>query len=114
MGPESIQGSVQPGPPAPATAQLSFLFSPRSFGAAVTPGKFLDATGRIHELLLTGEKGVTSSANTDLNIVARGAGMIHRTTCTHHIGLVILWMNSGFHLWKGTRNLLAQRVLRKR
>jgi len=114
MGPESIQGSVQPGPPAPATAQLSFLFSPCSFGAAVTPGKFLDAPGRIHELLLAGEKGMTSGANTDLNIAARGASMIHRTACAHHIALVIFWMNTGFHLWKGARNLLAQRALRKR
>jgi len=114
MGPESIQGSVQPGPPAPATAQLSFLFSPRSFGAAVTPGKFLDAPGRIHELLLAGEKGMTSGANTDLNIAARGASMIHRTACAHHIALVILWMNTGFHLLKGPQNLLAQRALRNR
>src|SRR5438874_6313711 len=114
MGPESIQGSVQPGPPAPATAQLSFLFSPCSFGAAVAPGKFLDATGRIHELLFAGEKGMTSGANTDLNIAARGAGMIHRTACAHHIGLVILWMNIGLHFWKRARNLLVRRAWRKR
>jgi hypothetical protein len=40
--------------------------------------------------------------------------MIHRTACAHHIGLVILWMNTGFHLWKGARNLLVQRAPRKR
>ena len=94
--------------------QLSFLFSPCGFGAAVAAGKFLDAPGRIHELLFAGEKGMTSSANTDLNIAARGAGMIHRTACARHIGLVILWMNIGLHLWKGARNLLAQRAPRKR
>jgi hypothetical protein len=93
---------------------LGFLFSPRGFGAAVTAGKFLDAPGRIHELLFAGEKGMTSSANTDLNIAARGAGMIHRAACAHNIGLVILWMNTGFHLWKGARNLLVQRASRKR
>jgi hypothetical protein len=34
--------------------------------------------------------------------------MIHRTACAHHIGHVILWMNTGLHLWKGARNLLVQ------
>ena len=94
--------------------ELSFLPSSRRFGAAVAAGKFLDATGRIHELLFAGEKGMTSGANTDLNIAARGAGMIHRTACAHHIGLVILWMNTGLHFWKGARNLLVQPVSRKR
>jgi hypothetical protein len=40
--------------------------------------------------------------------------VVYRTACAHNIGLVILWMNTGFHLWKGARNLLAQRALRKR
>jgi hypothetical protein len=40
--------------------------------------------------------------------------MIHRTACAYHIGLVILWMNTGLHLWKGARNLLVQRASRKR
>jgi hypothetical protein len=93
---------------------LGFLFGARRFGAAVAAGKFLDAPGRIHELLFAGEKGMTSSANTDLNIAARGAGVINRTACAYHIGLVILWMNIGFHLWKGARNLLVQRASRKR
>ena len=86
---------------------LSFLFRARGFGAAVAAGKFLDASSCIHELLFTGEKGMTSSANTNLNIAARGTGVIHRTACAHNIGLVILWMNTGFHLWKGARNLLV-------
>jgi hypothetical protein len=94
--------------------QLSFLFGTRGFSAAVAPGKFLDAPSRIHELLFTGEKRMTSSANTDLNIAARGASVIRRTACAHHIGLVILWMNTGFHLWKGAQNLLVQSALRKR
>jgi hypothetical protein len=90
-----------------ATDQLSFLFSARGFGAAVPAGKFLDAPGSIHEFLFAGEKGMTSGANTDLNIAACGASVIHRTACAHHIGLVILWMNTGLHLWKGARNLLV-------
>jgi hypothetical protein len=40
--------------------------------------------------------------------------MIHRAACAHNIGLVILWMNTGFHLWKGARSLLVQRASRKR
>jgi hypothetical protein len=40
--------------------------------------------------------------------------VIHRATCAHNIGLVILWMNTGFHLLKGARNLLAKRASRKR
>ena len=39
---------------------------------------------------------MTSGANTDLNIAARRTGVIYRTTCAHNIGLVILWMNTGF------------------
>jgi hypothetical protein len=40
--------------------------------------------------------------------------VIDRTACAHNIGLVILWMNTSFHLWKGARNLLVQRVSCKR
>ena len=97
-----------------ATDQLNFLAGASSFGAAVTAGKFLDASRRIHKLLFAGEKGMTSGANTDLNIAARRTGVIYRTACAHNIGLVILWMNTGFHLLKGARNLLAKRVSRKR
>jgi len=93
---------------------LSFLFAARGFGAPVTPGKFFDAPGRIHELLFAGEKGMTSGANTDLNIATRGTAVVYRAACAHDICLVILWMNTGFHLWKGARNLLAQQALRKR
>jgi len=92
---------------------LSFLFAARGFGAPVTPGKFFDAPGRIHELLFAGEKGMTSGANTDLNIATCGTSVIHRTARACHIGLVILWMNTGFHLWKGARNLPAQWTPRK-
>lgn len=93
---------------------LGFLASPNSFGAAVTARKLLNAPCRINKLLFAGEKGMTSRANTDLNIAARGASVIHRTTCAYHVCLVILWMNTGFHLWKGTRNLLVQQGARKR
>jgi hypothetical protein len=34
--------------------------------------------------------------------------VIHRAACAYNIGLVILWMNTGFHLRKGAWNLLAR------
>ena len=88
--------------------ELSFLLSSRRFGAAVAASEFLDAPGGIDELLFAGEKGMTSRTNTDLNIATRGTGVIYRTARAYHIGLVILWMNTGFHLLKGARNLPVQ------
>jgi hypothetical protein len=108
------RGLLQPRSPHPSYSRLSFLLGPRRFGAAVTAGKFLDAPGGIHELLFAGEKGMTSGANTDLNITTRRASVIHSTACARNIGLVILWMNTGFHRWKGARNLLVQKASRKR
>ena len=87
--------------------ELNFLLGAGSFGAAVPAGKFLDPAGRVDKLLFAGEKGMTSSANTDLNIAARGAGMIHRTACAHHISFVVFWMNVCFHLLNGARNVFA-------
>jgi hypothetical protein len=91
-----------------AADQLSFLAAAGGFGAAVAARKFLDAPSGIYELLFAGEEGMTSGANTDLNIATRGARVIHRAACAHNIGLIILWMNTGLHLWKGAPNLLAQ------
>src|SRR5881275_3234016 len=87
-----------------ATTQLSFFLSSRSFGAAVTSGKFLHPPGGIHKFLFACEKWMTSRTNTDLNIATSGAGVIHRAACAHHIGLVIFWMDAGFHLRNGARN----------
>ncbi len=97
-----------------ATVQLSFLLSSRRFGAAVAASEFLDAPGGIDELLFAGKKGMTSRTNTDLNIAARGAGMIHRAARTDHVGLIILWMNACFHLPSGARNVSAHAVSCKR
>jgi hypothetical protein len=84
---------------------LSFLLGTGSFGAAVTPSEFLDAPRGIDKLLFAGEKGMTSGANTDLNIATRGAGVIHRAACAHDISLVIFWMNTCFHLLEGAWNV---------
>src|SRR5947208_11835705 len=94
--------------------ELSFLLSPRGFGAAVAASEFLDAPGGIDELLFAGEKGMTSGTNTDLNIATRGTGMIHRAARTDDVGLIILWMNACFHLQNGARNVSAHLVSCKR
>ena len=87
--------------------QLSLLLGAGSFGAAVAAGKFLDPASGIDKLLFAGEKGMTSGTNADLNIATRGASVIHRAACAHHISFVIFWMNVCFHLLNGARNLSA-------
>jgi hypothetical protein len=93
--------------------QLSFLLDPRGFCAAVAASEFFDTPGGIDELLFAREKWMTSSANTDLNIATRRAGVIHRAARAHNIGIVILWMNACFHVQKEARNLIARSCLRK-
>ena len=96
------------------TEQLSFFSSLRELGGAVTLGKFLHPASRINEFLLTGEKRMASRANTDLNILARRTGVIDCPARASNIGLKILWMNVGFHLRNGARNLLTSGCLRTR
>ena len=93
--------------------QLSFFLSPSGFGATVTSGKFFDTPGGVHKFLFAGEKWMTSSTNTDLNIATSGAGVIHRAACANNIGLVIFWMDAGFHLQSGAQNLIARSRARK-
>src|SRR5437870_8934436 len=76
---------------------LSFLLSPRRFGAAVTAGKLFNAPGGIHQLLFAREKWMASGTNTDPNIATRGAGVKHRPDCPHHIRFGIFWIDGGFH-----------------
>ena len=87
--------------------ELSLILEAGSFCAAVTAGKFLDPARGIDKLLFAGEKGMTSGTNADLNIATRGASVIHRAACAHHISLVIFWMNACFHLLNGARNVFA-------
>ena len=81
-------------------SQLTFFARARSFGAAVALGEFFDATGRVDEFLLTGEKRMTSSANTDSNVAARRARVIDRSARANDIGFVIFWVNACFHRQK--------------
>ena len=87
--------------------ELGLFLGAGGFRTAVTAGKFLDPTSGIDKLLFAGEKGMTSGTNADLNIATRGAGVIHRTACAHHISLVVFRMNACFHLLNGARNVFA-------
>jgi hypothetical protein len=98
---------------APPATQLSFLLSPRGFGAAVTAGEFFHASGGIDELLFAGEKWMASGTNTDLNITTRRAGVIDRAARADDVGLVIFWMNARFHFRKRAWNVIARPISRK-
>jgi hypothetical protein len=87
--------------------ELNFFLRAGSFRAAVTAGKFLDPARSIDKFLFAREKGMTSGTNADLNIATRGAGVIHRAACAHHISLIIFWMNACFHILNGARNVFA-------
>jgi hypothetical protein len=39
--------------------------------------------------------------------------VIHRAACARDIGFVIFWMDAGFHLRNGVRNLIARSRPRK-
>jgi hypothetical protein len=78
--------------------QLSLFAGAHGFRATVTARKLLHAARRIDELLLAGEKRMTSSANADLNITTRRAGVIDSAAGADDIGLVIFWMNARFHI----------------
>src|SRR5947207_15653591 len=70
-------------------SQLTFFARARSFGAAVALGEFFDATGRVDEFLLTGEKRMTSSPNIDSNDTARQTRVIARSASPHDDACVI-------------------------
>src|SRR5207244_2742963 len=77
-------------------SNLCFLLGPRRFGAAVTAGELFHASGGIDEFLFTREKWMTGGTNTDLNITARRARVIHHPARADDVSLVILWMNACF------------------
>ena len=108
LQPRPLPAAHKPGVADPSYNQLSFLLGANGFGAAIAPGKFLDAARGVDKLLFAGEKGMTSGANADLNIFTRGAGVIHRAACADHICLVVFWMNACFHLLKEARNVSAE------
>src|SRR5260370_36160899 len=81
-----------------ATAvQLTFFGRAHSFGAAIALGAFFHAPGRVHEFLFTGEKRMTSGANTDCTLTTRRERVIDRAARPDHIRLVRLWVNASCH-----------------
>ena len=94
--------------------QLSFLLGAGGSSAAIAPRKLLDAPRGVDKFLFASEKGMTSGTNTDLNIAACGASVIHRPARAHHIGFVIFWMNACFHLPNEARNVFVDAGFCKR
>ena len=108
LRPPRLTAAHETGVADPGYNELGFLLGASGFSAAIAPGKLLDAARSVDKLLFACKKGMTSRANADLNTTTRGAGMIHRAACAHHIGLVVFWMNGCFHLLKEARNVSAQ------
>ena len=94
--------------------QLTFFARPHGFGAAVSLGEFFNATGGIHEFLFAGEKRMTSGADTDSNVAASRAGVIHRSARANHVGFVVFWMDAFFHSSKMSAECNRPGTLRKR
>jgi hypothetical protein len=82
-------------------------------GAAIAPRKFLHASGSIDELLFPGEKRMARRANADFNVPLGRARVIDSAASADDIGLVILWMNVRFHVWKRGANCSALPLVRK-
>ena len=81
-------------------SQLTFFGRAHGFGAAVTLGEFLNATGGIDKLLFAGEKRMAGRADTDSNVAPGRAGVIHRAARANDVGLVVFWVNACFHVRK--------------
>jgi len=64
---------------------------------AVPAGKFLDASGRVDELLLTGEERMAGGADTDLDIVPGRSRLVGSPAGADDGGFVIFGMKTGFH-----------------
>src|ERR1700730_10836465 len=96
------------------SVQLTFFARARGLGAAVALSELFDATGSVYEFLFAGEKRMTSSADTDSNVAAGRAGVIHRAARANDVGLVIFWMNACFHSSKMSAECNRPGTLRKR
>ena len=107
LGPRRQSGAAsRPG-------QLTFLQGARRLRATVAARELFHAAGCVHELLFTGKKRMTSSADTDLNVATRRARVVNGAAGADDIGLVIFRMNVRFHGCKRARNLPVEAILRK-
>ena len=92
---------------------LSFLRRPGSLGAAVAARELLNTTGRVDELLFSGEKRMASGADADSNIRARRTGVIGRTARADDIGFLIIRMDTRLHGNKRAGTLRTEGKVRK-
>ena len=67
----------------------------------VTALEALDAAGGVHVLLLAGEERMAVRADSDAQILARGAGLKHGPASAGNRRLKILRMDFGFHCKRG-------------
>src|SRR5882672_4552686 len=68
----------------------------RSLGLGHALLEFVHATGRIHEFLLTGVKGVADVANTDQNRGSGGAGLDDIAAGATDLRVLVFRMNVSF------------------
>ena len=66
----------------------------------IAAGEFLDSAGRIDKFLFSREERMARSANTDLQIAARGPGVVIRPAGAGNNGRFVTGMNLGFHIFK--------------
>ena len=76
---------------------LAGLLETRRADGAVTALELVNASGCVDELLFTGEERMASGADTDLDVVARGARTIRRAAGTGDHGVDVVGMNIGLH-----------------
>ena len=68
-----------------------------SASGTVPAGELLDTAGRVDELLLAREVGVAGRADTDLDILASGAGPVSGAAGTDDRGFEVFGVDAGFH-----------------
>jgi hypothetical protein len=85
-------------PPAwPGLATLLFVLIALKIGVLFT--ETLDSSGRVHQLLLTREKGMALGTNFNRNIFFGGANFNGAAAGTLNGRLNVLWMDIDFHCY---------------
>ena len=101
-----------PGGDNPGYSQLSFTRT-SGLGAAVAAGEFFHTSSGVDEFLLASEKRMAGGADADSNISFGRASVINRTARANHIGLLVIGVNVRLHVEKRSKNLAANRQIRK-
>jgi hypothetical protein len=79
-----------------ATSRLSF-FETGGFDRAVATREFLHASGGIDELLFAGEEGMAGCADADLDVLARGTGVVDGPAGAGDRRFSVIRMETSFH-----------------